>query len=74
MNVAEAILVGEYQRLGIDLLTALEQTSLWSEEGDRRTSDGDPDVPPVGDDLAVMQQNDRSLQELAGQLGGMKMR
>ncbi len=57
IDVAYAILVGEYQRLGVDLLSALEKVSALGGE-------------PV-DEVAKID-NKQSMQELMGMLGGVK--
>ena len=59
VDVAFAILVAEYQRLGVDLLSAIEKVSALG-----------GDAEPERDEVAV--QNQRSMEQLMGMLGGVK--
>lgn len=61
IDVAFAILVAEYQRLGIDLLSAIEKVGAL----------GNPtDAEPEPDQVA--EQNQQSMQQLMGMLSGVK--
>ena len=59
IDVAFAILVEEYQRLGVDLLSAIEKVSALG---------GEPE--PEVDEVAV--QNQQSMETLMAMLGGVK--
>ncbi len=61
IDVAFAILVEEYQRLGVDLLSALEKVGALGSSPE----DAKPDVPSPVD-------NARSMDALMGMLGGVK--
>ena len=60
IDVAFAILVEEYQRLGTDLLTAIEKVGAL----------GSPD--PVEEPPPTAVDNAKSMQALMGMLGGVK--
>ena len=60
IDVGFAILVEEYQRLGVDLLSAIGKVGAL----------GGTDPTPVSDEVAV--QNQRSMEQLMGMLGGVK--
>ncbi len=59
VGVAFAIFVAEYQRLGMDLITAVDKVMALG--GGEKV----PDVPTPAD-------NARSMQQLMGMLGGVK--
>ncbi len=59
IDVAFAILVAEYQRLGMDLLTAIDKVAALG-------GNGEPDPEKVAVD------NTRSMDALMGMLGGVK--
>jgi hypothetical protein len=57
LDSAYTLLVEEYQRLGIPLLTALDHAAKWS-AGGKREEAGDPA------EAAIARQNEQSLKEL----------
>jgi hypothetical protein len=60
IDVGFAVLVGEYQRLGVDLISAIEKVSALG---------GDPDEPAVE---ARAVDNAASMQLMMSQLAGVK--
>ena len=65
LNVAYAILVEEYQRLGIDLISALEKVSELGESKETRTV-----TRPVP--RAVAASNEQSMNMLQSMLGNVQ--
>ena len=65
LNVAYAILVEEYQRLGKDLITALEMVS---DLGEQKTDGAAPPARPA----AVAASNEASMSMLQGMLGNVQ--
>ena len=61
IDVGFAVLVQEYQRLGVDLLTAIEKVTALG---------GDSPEEAVPDRVAV--QNQQSMEQLMGMLAGVK--
>lgn len=64
LNVAYAILVEEYQRLGVDLISALEKVADLGSAKESRTARAVP--------KAVAASNEASMNLLQGMLGGVE--
>jgi hypothetical protein len=71
LDIAYAILVEEYQRLGIDLMTTIEKLSDFA-VGSRKT-DGESRVQEVTEpsEQNVVKQNQQAMAELQKMMGGL---
>jgi hypothetical protein len=69
LDCAYAILVEEYQRLGIDLLTAVEKLGDFA-AGHRRTDGAIPLEAPEPDERSVVRQNQLAMVQLQKMMGG----
>ena len=63
LNVAYVILIEEYQRLGVDLMTALEKLSEWGED-----PNPDKQVPVA----VTAAQNDQAAAQLQAMMSGVR--
>lgn len=67
LDAAYALLVEEYQRLGIGLMDAIDKTVQWRAGGDQ-----EPPPPPSSEEVAL--QNDAALAQLQTLMAGVKPR
>ena len=63
IDAAAAVIVDEYRRLGIDLLTALEKVAVLGTDG--TSADGETAMPDRVD-------NENAMQQLMARMGGVK--
>ena len=71
LDCAYAILVEEYQRLGIDLLTAVEKLGDFA-KGTRKTDGATPSQEPVEPtERSIVQQNQSAMAELQKMMQGV---
>ena len=72
MDCGYAILVEEYQRLGVDLLTAVERLGDFaggSKKTDGRTAEAEPPAPS---ERSVVSQNQASMAQLEKMMAGAR--